>query len=219
MKFFKKPTSLSNPSGDFSSQELIDILNKKDSNLTWQDFDCLFQGGLPAGTYEEVRYYIPLAMSYINKKDDNSGYFLEHFAHWVDLNCNNLKKDDLLVCVHSSLLKCFETLVCEFELVENDDHHLYPVHSFLVTEIFQLFLFLSKSHNEFDLATCFNFLRIDMNYAKAAWLVYLISCSPFQLNKTESQILLLLENAQTIIIEHICNINDENVFKFWNDKI
>ena len=56
---YEKPTCLSDPGSDFSPEELNRILSKKDAELDWADFDCLFFGKMPAGTYEEVCYYIP----------------------------------------------------------------------------------------------------------------------------------------------------------------
>ena len=65
---YKKPTRLSDPGGDFSPEELNGILLKQDAELGWRDFDRIFQGKMPAGTYEEVGYYIPLVCSYIEKQ-------------------------------------------------------------------------------------------------------------------------------------------------------
>lgn len=79
---YQTPTHLSDPGGDFSPEELNRILSKADAELDWADFDCLFFGKMPAGTYEEVRYYIPLACAYLENQRDACNFF-EHFSIWI----------------------------------------------------------------------------------------------------------------------------------------
>ena len=60
---FPKPEQLSDPHGDWELlEDKLDLIIKKpEAELDWQDFRCLFQVGLPAGTYEESAYFLPYA--------------------------------------------------------------------------------------------------------------------------------------------------------------
>lgn len=150
---YKKPVRLSDPMSDFSQEELAGILSKQDTELDWRDFDCLFQGKLPAGTYEEVRYYIPLACSYIENQADACG-FLEHFSVWIEDNCERLKEDDLIAPVVSAFHNLFRKATSSFSLEENGDHCLYPSGCNSVESLLEALFRLSPSIPAFSPTLC-----------------------------------------------------------------
>ena len=110
---YPKPTRLSDPGSDFSPEELNRILSKADAELDWADFDRLFFGKMPAGTYEEVRYYIPLACAYIENQCDACNFF-EHFSIWIEDNYARLKEDGLIAPVVSAFHALFRKATSSF---------------------------------------------------------------------------------------------------------
>jgi hypothetical protein len=56
---------LSDPFRDNSPAGLHELLSKSDAELQWGDFKALLGPHLPAGTYEEVVYFLPLAFNCI----------------------------------------------------------------------------------------------------------------------------------------------------------
>jgi hypothetical protein len=66
-----RPKRLSDPFHDNTPESLRELLSKSDTDMRWADFACLLGPHLPAGTYEEVAYFLPLAFDYIgaNEKD------------------------------------------------------------------------------------------------------------------------------------------------------
>jgi hypothetical protein len=62
---YGRPRVLSDPFHDNTPASLRELLRKGDSELRWGDFKALLGPHLPAGTYEEVAYFLPLAFDYI----------------------------------------------------------------------------------------------------------------------------------------------------------
>ena len=62
---YPRPRKFSDPGGDFSDEELKDLIRKQDNALTEADLMCIFQGALPAGDYQEVMYFLPAALQHI----------------------------------------------------------------------------------------------------------------------------------------------------------
>jgi hypothetical protein len=60
-----RPGALSDPHQDNTPGGLKRLLRKTDGELRWGDFKTLLGPFLPAGTYEEVAYFLPLAFDLI----------------------------------------------------------------------------------------------------------------------------------------------------------
>ena len=45
---YPRPAKFSDPGGDFSEDELKELIRKRDNELTETDLMCIFQGALPA---------------------------------------------------------------------------------------------------------------------------------------------------------------------------
>ena len=218
---YKKPVRLSDPMGDFSQEELAGILSKTDTELDRRDFDCLFQGKLPAGTYEEVRYYIPLACSYIENQSDACDFF-EHFSVWIEDNCERLKEDDLIDPVVSAFRNLFRKVTLSFSLVENGDHGLYPSGCNSVESLLEVLFRLSPTVSEFIPDTLFSELKEDLSFAHAEWIVYISTemglLSPewirSVLSASDYQKALGVLNGNIDII-----MNDEKLYAFWGKRI
>ena len=218
---YKKPALLSDPMRDFSQEELAGILSKQDTELDWHDFDCLFQGKLPAGTYEEVRYYIPIACSYIENQADACDFF-EHFSIWIEDNSERLKEDDLLAPVVSAFRNLFRKATSSFLLEENGDHCLYPSGCNSVESLLEALFRLSPAVPEFSPDALFAELKENLSFVHAEWIVYIstemdllspewirsvISASDYQ-----KALDMLNENIDVIM-------DDEKLYAFWEKRI
>jgi hypothetical protein len=62
---YGRPQVLSDPFHDNSPAGLKSLLRRTDGELRWGDFKILLGPFLPAGTYEEVAYFLPLAFDCI----------------------------------------------------------------------------------------------------------------------------------------------------------
>ena len=169
---FEKPTRVSDPGGDFSPEELNRILSKEDAELDWADFDRLFFGKMPAGTYEEVRYYIPLACAYIENQCDACD-FLEHFSIWIEDNYARLKEDGLVDPVVSAFHNLFRKATSSFDLEYNGDHAVYPAACASVESVLDAMFRLSPACPEFRPDALFSALKEDMSLVSAQWIVYI----------------------------------------------
>ena len=218
---YKKPVRLSDPMCDFSQEELAGILSKQDAELDWRDFDCLFQGTLPAGTYEEVRYYIPPACSYIENHADACD-FLEHFSVWIEDNSERLKKDDLLAPVVSAFHNLFRKATSSFLLEENGGHCLYPSGCNSVESLLDVLFRLSPTVPEFSPDTLFSELKENLSFVHAEWIVYISTemelVSPEWIRSVLSAS--DYQKALDVLNENIDVImNDETLYAFWGKRI
>ena len=218
---FKKPVRLSDPMSDFSPEELAGILSKKDTELGWRDFDCLFQGRMPAGTYEEVCYYIPLACSYIENQTDACDFF-EHFSVWIEDNYERLKADGLIASAVSAFHTLFRNATSSFSLEENGDHCLSPSGSASLESLLDVLFRLSPTIHEFNPDVLFSELKENMNLAHAEWIVFISTemglLSPEWIRSVipasdyQKALDLLNENLDVIM-------NDEMMYAFWGKRI
>ena len=218
---YKKPVRLSDPMNDFSQEELAGILSKADALLDWRDFDCLFQGKLPAGTYEEVRYYIPLACSYIENQSDACDFF-EHFSVWIEDNCERLKEDGLIDPVVSAFHNLFRKATSSFLLEETGYHCFYPSGADSVESLLDVLFRLSPTVPEFSPDALFAELKENLSFAHAEWIVYistemdLLSSEWIRsvLSASDYQKALDVLNGNIDII-----MNDEKLYAFWGKRI
>ncbi|MDZ4782973.1 MAG: hypothetical protein SGJ19_22235, partial [Planctomycetia bacterium] len=68
---YSRPTALSDPYFDHSEEVCQRILATPDGELDWSDFQAILGPFLPAGTYEEAVYFLPMAFDYClsNERD------------------------------------------------------------------------------------------------------------------------------------------------------
>ena len=218
---YEKPTRLSDPGGDFSPEELNRILSKEDAELDWADFDCLFFGKMPAGTYEEVRYYIPLTCAYIENQRDACDFF-EHFSIWIEDNYARLKEDGLIAPVVSAFHNLFRKATTSFSLEYNGDHAVYPAACASVESVLEAMFRLSPACPEFRPDALFSELKENMNFVHAQWIVY-ISTEMAMLSPEKIRTVVLssdYQKALAVIEENIDLIlNDATAYDFWKGKI
>ena len=218
---YQKPTRLSDPGGDFSPEELNRILSKADAELDWADFDRLFFGKMPAGTYEEVRYYIPLTCAYIENQRDACD-FLEHFSIWIEDNYARLKEDGFVNPIVSAFHNLFRKATTSFSLEYNGDHAVYPAACASVESVLEAMFRLSPACPEFRPDALFSELKKNMSFVHAEWIVY-ISTEMTMLSPEWIRSVLPASDYQralAVIEENIDLIlNDAAAYDFWKGKI
>ncbi len=218
---YQKPTRLSDPGSDFSPEELNRILSKTDAELDWADFDCLFFGKMPAGTYEEVRYYIPLACAYIENQRDACD-FLEHFSIWIEDHYARLKEDGFVNLIVSAFHHLFRKATLSFELEYNGDHAVYPSACASVESVLDAMFRLALACPEFRPDALFPALKEDMSFVHAQWIVY-ISTEMAMLSPEKIRTVISASdyrNALAVIEENIDLIlNDAAAYDFWKKRI
>ena len=218
---YEKPTRLSDPGGDFLPEELKKILSKEDAELSWADFDRLFFGKMPAGTYEEVRYYIPLACAYIENQRD-ACHFLEHFSIWIEDNYARLKEDGLIAPVVSAFYALFRKATSSFDLESNGDHAVYPAACASVESVLDAMFRLSPACPEFRPDVLFTEMKEDMSFVHAEWIVY-FSTEMTMLSPEKIRTVLSASDYQkalAVIEENIDLIlDDATAYDFWNKRI
>lgn len=121
MRDLARPTRLSDPGGDFGEEELRSILATPDQQMGFDEFNCLFQGRLPAGTYGEVIYFFPMMMNYLLEARDGWETLFTNVMVWLNANETQLRKDGrweaiyeetypVLAGTEALLLKRFEAI-------------------------------------------------------------------------------------------------------------
>ena len=218
---YQKPTCLSDPGGDFSPEELNRILSKTDAELEWADFDRIFQGRMPAGAYEEVRYYIPLICAYIEKQRDACNFF-EHFSIWIEDNYARLKEDGFVDPVVSAFHALFRKATSSFDLEYNGDHAVYPSACASVESVLDALFRLSPACPEFRPDALFYELKETMSFVHAQWIVF-ISTEMAMLSPEKIRTVVSSSDYQKalgVIEDNIDLIlNDATAYDFWNKRI
>ena len=218
---YEKPTRLSDPGSDFSPEELNGILLKHDADLDWADFDRLFFGKMPAGTYEEVRYYIPLTCAYIENQRDACD-FLEHFSIWIEDNYARLKEDGLVDPIVAAFHNLFRNATSSFELERNGGHAVYPSACASMESVLEALFRLAPACPEFRPDALFTELKENLDYIHAQWIVYIVTemtmLSPEWIRSVlpasdyQKALAVIEENIELIL-------NDAIAYDFWNKRI
>lgn len=109
-----KPSQLSDPHHDYGERYLDKILSKEDNDLDAIDYRDLLNGNVPAGTFKEVAYYLPLSINYLCLEFYDQ---LEMINSWVDFlyenkssisNYFNIGVEDILNQIFSCLTENFK---------------------------------------------------------------------------------------------------------------
>ena len=160
---YPRPEKFSDPGGDFSEEELSELIRKQDSDLTEGDLMCIFQGALPAGEYHEVMYFLPIALRHIaeNKESDTANELLR----WMSYYREDLQADHC----YDDLLNFFESLF--FGLTSESLLSDYVKNSTLCETLAEI---LNKNHNGMGDMLIKKYLGKVENYVQAEWLLYLL---------------------------------------------
>ena len=211
---YPRPAKFSDPGGDFSDEELKELIRKRDNELTETDLMCIFQGALPAGEYHEVMYFLPIALQHIAENQENDT--LDNLLRWASYNQEDLQADG----IYDDLLNFFETLFVEltsqYILSEN-----YVKNSNLCETLVQI---LNKNYNGMGDSLIKKYLGKVENSVQAGWLLcFLANYHTGFLKKSEylSSVAKNKELQQKIydFISREALNADENTLLFWDNKL
>ena len=211
---YPRPEKFSDPGGDFSEEELLELIRKQDSDLTEGDLMCIFQGALPAGYYLEVMYFLPIALKHIaeNKEVDTA----DNFLRWMSYFREELQVDNC----YDDLLNFFETLFAELtsECILNEN---YVKNSDLCQTLAEI---LNKNHNGMGDMLIKKYLGKVENYVQAGWLLYFLEYYYIGILKESEYLSSVAQNKDLrqkiydFIIAEALNA-DENTMQFWDHKL
>lgn len=169
---YPRPQKLSDPYHDFLEDHLTAILATPDSELSWANYKNLFGPYMPAGTYSESIYFLPLVFKFIMNMKDNDGIDLFEAVVWfISDNVENLRHDGLLEGVRDCVRECLQTWTCTFTLIDYGRDFAWQQgmsHSLL---IYGMINALVKFANHDDLAYAFlhNLATNESDPLKPAW--------------------------------------------------
>ncbi|MGE0193584.1 MAG: hypothetical protein AB7T63_16285 [Planctomycetota bacterium] len=114
-----RPRTLSDPEHDFLAEELQQLLATRDSDLGWRQLRGLF-GPLPAGTFDEVAYFLPLAFAHMQRRADGFPEYLTGFVYWLSHNVEGLDRLGATKRVHAELRRTFAAWTAAFHVLHFD---------------------------------------------------------------------------------------------------
>jgi len=91
-----RPTSLLNQGCCFSDDEVSEILALRDQDLTFSEYRTLFDLSRCVGTYDQLVYFLPLALQYIKENPGDGFECLSQVIHFVSAEVGLLKRDGLI---------------------------------------------------------------------------------------------------------------------------
>lgn len=117
---YKKPTKLSDPYDDFSPSLLKKLLEVEEEKFAWNAFSNLLGPHLPAGTYEEVIYFLPRAFEFLKQHEEDALDLVTPVFGFCSKNTENLVADGFLPAVVDEIRNCFEYWVKDFRIEHYD---------------------------------------------------------------------------------------------------
>lgn len=115
----RRPKHLSNPSFEYSREELLELIARPDQQYRWNDFAAVL-GPLSAGTYEETVYFLPLAFEHLIRHEADALDLTRHVAWFLRDRRRELENDRLLSIVREAIRACFAHWTAEFHVQHFD---------------------------------------------------------------------------------------------------
>jgi hypothetical protein len=116
---YPRPTRLSDPSYDFGGDASY-ILKTPDEEMRWDHFQSILGENLPAGTYEESVYFLPLALDFMRRNPGDAFQCEDSVIGWIAKCLDRLRADGLEVPARDGLRSCFETWTSRFNVIHNE---------------------------------------------------------------------------------------------------
>ncbi len=113
---YRRPTRLSDPFFDHDEISCNKILATPDSKLVWHDYQNLLGPHLPAGTYEEVVYFLPGAFGFVLHDNEGTSDVMTALIGFTSINADRLQEDGLLDVVRLHLSKCLREWTLTFQV-------------------------------------------------------------------------------------------------------
>jgi len=119
---YPRPKQLSDPHNDFGGPAgTAKYLAVPDEEMTWKQFNRMFQKFLPAGTYEELVYFVPAVLNDFVREaesdvDHENGVneYWEGFFAFLRNNMDRLHADRLIEPLRNAFQQCLDILLQTF---------------------------------------------------------------------------------------------------------
>ena len=113
---YPRPVKLSDPCHDFTPEECTAILAVPDEKMGVLELRSIFQHYLPAGTYTECAYFIPLALRFLDNRGENANDLADDFLVWAGENKTDLEADGLFTPIRLHLQKLLKVCLSELRV-------------------------------------------------------------------------------------------------------
>ena len=111
-----RPQSLSDPFGDNEEFMLRRVLAKSDEQLDWGDYQCLLGPHLPAGSYEELLYFLPRAFTRILRHEDEALDLCTSLTWFASEYAEQIQADGVLGQTKTAIRTCLSEWTRWFEV-------------------------------------------------------------------------------------------------------
>lgn len=118
---YPRPLQLSDPCYDFRPESLRALLAVPDEKLEWHHYNDLLGPHLPAGTYEEVVYFLPGALETPRQKEEDALDLTSAVVGFISKNSTQLEADGLLQTSREGLVDCLRYWTQVFKIVHFDE--------------------------------------------------------------------------------------------------
>jgi len=117
---YGRPARFSDPGRDFSASRLKQILQAPDATLSWSEFRDIFRVGIPAGTYEETVYFLPIALHEMRLKPRDGLEYMSGVCSFVADSVQRLEADSLLRPTMEAITDVFRAWTSRFVVTHYD---------------------------------------------------------------------------------------------------
>jgi len=117
---YSRPASLSDPRHDWIGADLHEVLRIPDADMTWKQYRCIFQVGLPAAAYEEGVYFLPFAFEYLRNDPTEGIECLTDVVWFVSEHAPKLEQDGVLEACRCAIHACFDEWTRDFVIHDRD---------------------------------------------------------------------------------------------------
>ncbi len=114
-----RPSVLSDPYYEHGEERCRGFLAMNDADLTWHHFAQFF-GPVPAGTFDEVAYFLPLAFRHMQAKRDGYGENLAGFVYWLSDSQDDLARVGATAMVTAELRRTLDAWTETFHVTHHD---------------------------------------------------------------------------------------------------
>ncbi len=117
---YQRPVRHSDPYQDFSQGMLNKLLAQSDDDFGFTEYIRLFGPHLPAGTYEEVMYFLPQGFSYLKMHEDEALDLVTSIFGFCSKNFYKLEDDALIEVIEKEILDCLQYWARDFRILHYD---------------------------------------------------------------------------------------------------
>lgn len=115
-----RPSSLSDPFHDNNPESLRSLLTLPDIDLKFSDFRILLGPYLPAGTYAETVYFLPILFKHMHNHPDDCLDLCTTAAWYISEHTDLLESDGILDDAADALNGCLVKWTADFQVIHYD---------------------------------------------------------------------------------------------------